>query len=188
MLRLLKNRLLIITGLLLGIGQLLPLTTLAWNEGVNFSLPAITQDPKGLHGGNVGMWYDPETLTWRRFHLYFDLLGARYWVNSPRTAYHAINIIATAPVVRYTFKRQLHITPYFELSIGLAYLSNTRFANSNLGMHFAFQDRAGFGFLAGEKEQLSLGAHIVHYSNAALASHNSGITIPLMVDLGYKFL
>ncbi|HSW71104.1 MAG TPA: acyloxyacyl hydrolase, partial [Gammaproteobacteria bacterium] len=80
------------------------------------------------------------------------------------------------------------LTPYIELSIGAAYLSNTRFAGRNLGIHFSFQDRAGVGITFGSKQQFSLGAHVVHYSNGSLSAHNSGITIPLMVDLSYKLV
>lgn len=160
----------------------------AWSEGITLSVPVITKDPENLHGINFGVWYNPETLVWRQFNVYFDLIGAHYWVNGPGTPYHDINILAVSPVVRYLFKTHYGFRPFFELSIGLSYLSNTRFANSNQGMHFAFQDRGGLGVLMGAKEQFSLGVHAVHYSNASLSSHNSGITIPMMVDVGYKFL
>lgn len=164
-----------------------PFEAFAWSEGFNVSIPVVTKDPENLHGGNFGIWYDPETLIWRQFHLFFDVQGAHYWVNGPSTPYHDINIIAVSPVVRYLFKEHFMVVPYFELSIGLSYLSNTRFANTNQGMHFAFQDRGGLGILFGGRQQFGLGAHVVHYSNASLSSHNSGITIPLMVDLSYKF-
>lgn len=168
--------------------QFLPSLALAWSEGVFVSVPVITKDPENLHGGNFGVWYDPETLAWRQFHLYFDLQGAHYWVSGSNIPYRMLNIIAVSPVVRYLFKPHWNMTPYFELSIGLSYLSNTRFAGTNQGMHFAFQDRGGLGVVLGAKQQFNIGAHIVHYSNASLSSHNSGITIPLMLDLGYKFL
>ena len=180
---------LVLTSFLAGfLFQTFPSPSFAWSEGISLSLPVITKDPEDLHGVSGGVWYDPETLVWRQFHLYFDLIGAHYWVKGPSTPYHDINIIAASPVVRYLFKHHWGMTPYFELSVGLSYLSNTRFANTNQGMHFAFQDRGGLGVIVGEKQQLSLGAHIVHYSNASLSSHNSGITIPLMVDVSYKFL
>jgi len=167
--------------------QCLPLTALAWSEGFTISLPVVTKDPENLHGANFGIWYDPETLIWRQFHLFFDILGAHYWVTGPSTPYHDVNIIAVSPIVRYLFKEHFHVTPYFELSVGASYVSNTRFANRNMGMHFAFQDRGGLGIAFGAQQQYVLGAHVVHYSNASLASHNSGITIPLMIDFSYKF-
>ena len=90
-------------------------------------------------------------------------------------------------MIRYTFKRHGPALPYLELSIGLAYLNHTRFDDRNLGMHFSFQDRMGVGAFLGKSEQLSIGVHAVHYSNAHLASNNSGITIPLTLDIGYRF-
>jgi len=177
----------IFLGLTCLVFQTLPQTAFAWSEGFTVSLPVITKDPENLHGLNAGLWYDPETLVWRQFHLYFDLLGAHYWVSGSSVPYHDINIIAVSPVVRYLFKEHFTVIPYLELSVGLAYLSNTRFANRNLGMHFSFQDRGGVGLMMGQNKQFALGVHIVHYSNASLSSHNSGITIPLMVDASYKF-
>jgi len=180
------NRIVVMLFIWLGFVISSPLA-FAWSEGATISLPVITKDPENLHGFNFGLWYDPETLVWRQFHLYFDVLGAHYWVAGPSVSYHDINILAVSPVVRYLFKEHFSMTPYFEFSIGASYLSNTRFANRNLGMRFAFQDRGGLGVLFGSKQQFALGGHIVHYSNASLSSNNSGITIPLMVDLSYKF-
>lgn len=182
------NRFLAITlGLSSLFFQALPQTAIAWNEGISISVPVITKDPENLHGISASVWYDPETLVWRQFHLYFDLVGAHYWVSGADTAYHDINIIAVSPVVRYLFKEHFNVTPYLEFSIGPSYLSNTRFANRNLGMHFSFQDRGGLGITMGKKQQFSLGMHIVHYSNGSLSSNNSGITIPLLLDASYKF-
>jgi hypothetical protein len=164
----------------------LPQLSLAWSEGIGISVPVIAKDPDGLHGLNASIWYDPETLVWRQFHLFFEALAAHYWIDT-RKPYHETNIIAVSPVLRYNFHQHLGVIPYFELSVGASYISNTHFGNRNLGMHFAFQDRAGAGLLLGSKQQFTLGAHIVHYSNACLSSHNSGITIPLLIDFTYKF-
>ena len=170
-----RNRhLLIVLGLLGLLLQALPLKALAWNEGATISLPVITKDPDDLHGFSFSLWYDPETLKWRQFNLYFDVLGAHYWVTGPSTTYHDINILAVSPVVRYVFKEHFRVTPFLEFSIGPSYLSNTRFANRNLGMHFSFQDRGGVGILMGQRQQFALSAHIVHYSNGSLSSNNSG--------------
>ncbi len=92
-----------------------------------------------------------------------------------------------APVVRYTFRRRGPVLPFLELSIGLSYLNRTRLEDRNLGIHFAFQDRMGIGALFGKSEKLSLGIHALHYSNAHLANQNSGLTVPLMLDVGYRF-
>ena len=98
-----------------------------------------------------------------------------------------VNIYSFAPVIRYTFRRHGPILPYLELSLGIAYLNHTRLDDRNLGIHFSFQDRMGLGILIGATEQLSAGIHAVHYSNAHLSEHNSGITVPLVLDIGYRF-
>jgi lipid A 3-O-deacylase len=66
-------------------------------------------------------------------------------------------------------------------------LNHTRLDDRNLGIHFAFQDRFGIGAFLGASDNISLGVHAVHYSNAHLSIHNSGITIPLVLDIGYRF-
>jgi hypothetical protein len=45
----------------------------------------------------------------------------------------------------------------------------------------------GIGALLGTSENLSLGVHAVHYSNSHLSAHNSGISVPMMLDIGYRF-
>jgi hypothetical protein len=66
-------------------------------------------------------------------------------------------------------------------------MNQTRIENRNLGIHFSFQDRMGLGALLGGSEKFSLGVHAVHYSNSHLSAHNSGISIPLVLDIGYRF-
>src|SRR5690606_22188950 len=100
--------------------------------------------------------------------------------------YTTLNIYSLAPVIRYTFNRHSYFRPYLDISIGIAYLNHTRFEDRNLGMHFSFQDRMGVGTYIGASEQFSVGVHAVHYSNAHLADHNSGVTVPLALDIGYR--
>ncbi len=130
--------------------------------------------------------YDPDRFKWRQFNVYFDGGFSHFWItNTPY--YTTVNIYSIAPVVRYTFRRRGPLFPYLELSIGVAYLNHTHIDNRNLGIHFAFQDRLGIGALVGSSKRLSLGIHAVHYSNARLSGHNSGITVPLELDIGYRF-
>lgn len=153
--------------------------------GANLSYAAHASEPENLHGYQLMLNYDPQRFKWRQFNVYFDGGYSHFWgANSP---YSNINIYSIAPVIRYTFKKRGPILPYLELSIGLSYLNHTRLDDRNLGIHFAFQDRMGIGALLGTSEKVSVGVHTVHYSNAHLANHNSGITIPLVLDLGYRF-
>lgn len=154
--------------------------------GMNFSLPIVTSEPPSLHGYQFMLNYDPNSIKWRQFNIYFDGGYSRLWLNN--TSHHdTLNIYSVSPVIRYTFKKRGPVLPYLELSIGLSYLNQTRFDDRNFGIHFAFQDRMGLGALFGQSEQLSIGFHAVHYSNASLAKHNSGITMPIVLDIGYRF-
>lgn len=154
--------------------------------GGTFSYAAITKEPPSLHGYQFMLSYDPQIFTWRRFNIYFDGGFSHFWVNNT-PYYTTLNIYSAAPVVRYTFKRRGFALPYLEFSIGVAYLNHTHLDSRNLGIHFAFQDRFGVGVLLGQAEQFSMGLHAVHYSNAHLSSHNSGISVPIMLDIGYRF-
>jgi hypothetical protein len=154
--------------------------------GANFSLPVVSKEPSPLHGFQIMLNYDPQIYQWRQFNVYFDGGFSHFYQN--QTPYHStINIYSIAPVVRYTFKRHGPVLPYLELSIGIAYLNQTHIENRNLGIHFSFQDRMGIGALLGASEKLSLGVHALHYSNSHLSSNNSGISIPLVFDIGYRF-
>ncbi len=154
--------------------------------GANFSYALVTKEPPSLHGYQFMLTYDPDCFHWRQFTLYFDGGFSHFWVNNT-PYYTTLNIYSIAPVIRNTFRKRGPITPYLELSIGLAYLNHTHLDDRNLGIHFAFQDRIGIGLLLGAKQQFSIGLHAVHYSNAHLSSNNSGITVPVMLDVGYRF-
>jgi hypothetical protein len=130
--------------------------------------------------------YDPNAFNWQQFNLYFD--GGFSHFSDPSAPYYtSLNIYSIAPVIRYHFRKQGLVLPYLEFSVGLSYLNHTRIEYRNLGIHFAFQDRVGVGALLGNSEKFSIGMHAVHYSNARLSGHNSGITLPLVLDLGYRF-
>lgn len=162
------------------------LTYAAPYYGATFSYAASAHEPPELHGYQLMLDYDPDRFKWRKFNVYFDGGFSHFWVNNT-PYYTTVNIYSVAPVVRYTFKKRGPVLPYLELSIGLAYLNHTRIENRNLGIHFSFQDRMGIGALLGASEKVSVGVHAVHYSNAHLSSKNSGITIPLVLDVGYRF-
>jgi hypothetical protein len=153
--------------------------------GASFSYAAHSSEPQNLHGYQFMLNYDPQRFKWRKFNIYFDGGFSHFSVNKSYNS--TVNIYSIAPVIRYTFKRRGDVLPYLELSIGLAYLNHTRIENRNLGIHFSFQDRMGIGALLGTSEKFSVGVHAVHYSNAHLSSKNSGITIPLVLDVGYRF-
>lgn len=154
--------------------------------GAQLSLPIIATEPSPMHGYQFFFNYDPDMYKWRQFNVYFDG-GFSHFYQNQQAYYSGLNIYSLAPVVRYAFRRHGPIKPFLELSVGLSYLNHTRIENRNLGIHFAFQDRMGVGALLGRAEKISLGVHALHYSNARLSSHNSGISVPLVLDVGYRF-
>ena len=159
--------------------------------GARISYAAYADNPHP-NGMQFMLFYDPQRFQWRQFNVYFDGGYSRFWTSGKSLHYTAINILSAAPVIHYTFIRRGPVLPYLELSIGAAYLDQTRldftYRNQrNFGVHFAFQDRFGFGVSFGKQDQFSLGIHIVHYSNAGISENNAGLTAPLNVDFTYRF-
>lgn len=156
--------------------------------GASFVLPLETSTPPYLRGYQVMLNYDPMTLSWNRFSVYFDGGFSRFWVTN-NTNNKSLNIYSIAPIVRYSFNKQGPVIPYLEFSIGASYLTKTRLDGRNLGIHFAFQDRAGIGAMwtLQNNQKILMSIKAIHYSNARLSEHNSGITVPLALDIGYQF-
>lgn len=173
--------------LLLFLFWFMPLHTLA-SYGASFTLPLEGNSPPFLRGYQLMLNYDPENIHLGPFQVYFDGGFSHFWVTN-HTPNKSLNIYSAAPVLRYAFKKQSFLTPYLELSIGVSYMTKTRLDHRNLGMHFAFQDRAGIGALLdfNRNQQLSISIQAIHFSNAHLSDHNSGITAPLALDIGYQF-
>lgn len=172
---------------LIAIFFLLPsFSNAAPHYGATASYLLVSREISSLNGYQFMLKYDPDRFKWGSLNVYFDGGFSQFWDNSTRN-YTTLNIYSAAPVVRYTFEKCGPIVPYLEVSIGLAYLNHTHLSHRNLGMHFAFQDRAGIGILIGRTEQLSIGLHAAHYSNAHLCGHNSGFTLPLIIDFGIRF-
>lgn len=165
---------------------LTPIISYAANYGFNLTTILQPSNPVYLHGYQFFIQYDPQRFKWREFNIYFDAGYGHFWATN-NTAYRHTNILSIAPVIRNTFKSRGLITPYIEFSIGFAYTSHIHIDDRNLGMHFVFQDRLGVGLLLGSNQQVSVGIHALHYSNAGLSRYNSGLTAPLMLDVGYRF-
>ena len=154
--------------------------------GGSFYYALITQDPENLHGYRAALWYEPKSLVWPHTHIYFDAGIGHWWVHNA-TKHPSLNIYSASPVLRYYFKDHTYFYPFLELSIGVAYLSQTYINHNNLGMHFAFQDRFGIGTLLGKEKRVAVALSAMHYSNASMSKWNAGMTIPLLLDVEYRF-
>jgi hypothetical protein len=150
------------------------------------SYPLITKDPSHLKGYRGAFWYQPPRLAWQHVKIYFDLSFGHWWV-SQYPENREINIYSFAPTLRYYLMQGALLSPYIDLSIGASYLTRTRIADRNLGIHFSFQDQMGVGASFGKEQRLSISLSAIHYSNCSMASTNAGITIPLLINVWYKF-
>lgn len=158
----------------------------AASSGITLSYPLITQDPSHVHGGRLSLWLQTLESKEERVHLFIDGSVGYWWVPESYPN-KSINIFSIAPLLRYEIVHHPFITPFIDISIGMAYLSRTRFADRNLGMQFAFQDELGIGALLGYTKKIALSLYGLHYSNASLGKMNAGITIPLLFNVGYRF-
>lgn len=165
------------------------LTTLghASPYSINLSTPIIDKDPSNFHGLRGSIQYEPPAWVWEHLHIFFDGSIGHWWTNQTPN-YRIINIFSIAPVLRYyVLKNTASISPFVDISIGLSYLSKTRIADRNLGEHFSFQDQLGLGAAFGQNKKLAVSVSAVHYSNGSLSAMNAGITIPLMLNVAYRF-
>lgn len=172
--------------LLLFLGLLFAKLCFASYSGFTYTYPLIIKDPTDLHGSRFSFWHQPDALLFGRTHLFFDASLGNWWVND-HSANNQINIFSLAPVLRYYIIDSPFIAPFIDLSIGVSYLSSTRIDDRNLGLYFAFQDQLGFGVSMGRDKRFSMSASALHYSNASLCGTNAGITIPLLINVVYRF-
>jgi lipid A 3-O-deacylase len=113
--------------------------------------------------------------------------SAAYWkskkvANSPRY----LTVLATGPQLRLIRQEPFSNgwRPYWEAGIGASWLSKKEIGGRTLGMHFQFEDRLGFGLRFNSTYDGNV--RIVHYSNASLSDHNSGVNL-LLLTLGMWF-
>jgi lipid A 3-O-deacylase len=155
-----------------------------------FTIPIVvaSKDPDNVYAYRAVAWYQPRATSWNNdnFEIRF---AANYghWVSKGATQNHDINIYAIAPVFHLYIAKTDRFSPYFEASIGPAYMSSTMFAERNLGIHYTFQDELTIGALFGREHGFYVAFSALHYSNGSLSAHNSGITVPVILNLGYQF-
>jgi hypothetical protein len=169
--------------ILLFILLFIPLSLLAANLGVSVTTVLIPKDPPHLKGYHIGFWQHPLDYCLPKAQLYFEE-NVGHWSISDNQPNASITIYAVSPIVRLFFKGpDTPFSIFFNLGIGPSWLTRTRLETRNLGMHFAFQDQAGFGATF---KQLTVMLNAFHYSNGSLAAHNSGITMPLTLTVAWQ--
>lgn len=156
------------------------------STGITVTAPLITKDPQNIRGGKLSLWYQPESFIWNRVRVFFDVGYGHWWVNG-NFPQRQINIISAAPTLRFFFTQNNYFSTFIDASIGPSYLSEVRIGKQKLGIHFAFQDQLGLGALIGKGQRFAMSLSAMHYSNASIARKNAGITIPLLINVGYRF-
>lgn len=158
---------------------------LASPYGINASYLLVNKDPNHLHGYRASFLYEPPSWVWEHVHIFFDAGYGHWWLDN-QDANNNLSIYSIAPVLRYYFKNS-YVSPFFDISIGLSYLTKTHIDDRNLGMHFAFQDQVGLGISLGQRKNLSMSISVLHYSNGSISAMNAGITVPIMLNISYRF-
>jgi hypothetical protein len=154
--------------------------------GITLPILIKGKDPEGVHGYRAIAWYQPQTWIWPKFQIYLAGGFGHWWAHGAKTA-RCINIYSLAPVIRYYFKRGTYFSPFAEISIGASYLTKTHFSDRNLGIHYSFQDELGLGATFGKSHRYYFTLTALHYSNGSMASMNAGITVPVVLNIGYRF-
>lgn len=154
--------------------------------GFSISPLLVAKDPSNMRGYRLAIIAQPKRLNWEHVNIYFDGSYGHWWIPNGGP-YANINSYSLAAYLRYYLIRKPIFSPYFEISIGPTYLSKTRIHDRNLGMHFCFQDQFTFGTAWFPDQHLYTSITVLHYSNGSFSNHNSGITVPLLFNLGYRF-
>lgn len=132
----------------------------------------------------VGVNKDWDMQFWNSSVGYFSgywSLGYTYWEKGKYGK--DVSSLALSPVLTYNFHTESGIEPFIELGVGIAGFSKTKVGDQNLGSAFSFEDRIGFGAHMGNH---TLGARVIHYSNAGIKSPNDGIE-SYSLYYSYKF-
>lgn len=154
--------------------------------GASIWAPLIGKDPPNINGYRAAINYQPKCSVWKNFSIYYDVGFGHWWVNGgyPNSS---VSIVSIAPYFRFYLLRKPYFAPFLEASVGAAYLNKTRFKNYNLGIHYSFQDEVSIGSSFGATQQFYVAFTALHYSNCSMASSNAGITVPLVLNMGYRF-
>ncbi len=158
--------------------------------GLSFTYPRVTLEPENLKGYRISLTYQPESFIWSYVKVYLDSSYGRWYddtFSGDTPTNSSTTIYSIAPVVRTYYKNNTGVTPFLDVSVGFAYSTKTKIYIRNLGMHFTFQDQLAIGASLGKNQHLSISLGGLHYSNGALCKKNSGMTIPLFVNVGYRF-
>ncbi|MDF2529519.1 MAG: pagL [Gammaproteobacteria bacterium] len=163
----------------------------AYTQGIAISYGKdylTNSQPHNASGYKIDYDYQQSNWSWynNSLNVYVQANYAHWQTNSYNN-YGTVGVVGLAPVARWYFASMPSVAPYLEASVGLAKLSNDHFGDRNLGSSVLFQDIGGIGAAFGQNKQVFASVSAIHYSNAGLKSENDGVTIPVMMTIGYQF-
>lgn len=172
------------------IGLMLPFSGYAMQSGLALSyggdLLGLNAAPSNTSGFNIAYTLQPDSWVWGDFSVLFNM-SYGHWKTTSTPTHQNMNTYAAAPVVRWTFMKNAIATPFLQASVGLSVMSSSYFGNRRLGSTLLFQDMGGIGLAYGTSRKLYTTIQVLHYSNGSISSHNSGMTLPVLLTLGYQF-
>lgn len=112
--------------------------------------------------------------------------GFSYW-SSDNGPNKDLEVFSISPMFVYELgSADNTLQPYIDYSLGLAYVSDTSIADKQLGTHFQFDNRLGFGLRFGSDKRHDLAVNVRHISNAGLDDDNSGFNV-VTASYTYRF-
>lgn len=153
-------------------------------DRINLSVGNITRPANTspiINSYRAGISWDTDYLKFEDEHIQQSLrIELSTGLNRSQT--NNVRDITLAPVLHYQFYK-LKGQPFFEISSGAAYISETLWAPyHDLSSHRLFADRIGFGYTIG-KTEVSL--NFFHFSNAGLHKPNPGADM-LLIGTSFK--
>lgn len=107
-------------------------------------------------------------------HLYFES-SVNFWQYGAGNQTDTNLVLSLSPVIQYPVTEVASYPLYIEFGIGVALLSDTRFAGKDVGSHYQFEDRLGLVTRFGIDHKNQLALRYFHYSNAGLKKPNPGL-------------
>ncbi len=135
-----------------------------------------------LYSARLGVqWlWDTPLWQWRNWQLGGYWEASYHYLRIPEPEPHLnkdMHIWAITPVFVFAPRPQGDWSPYAELAIGAAYLSDKELAGRTTGSRYQFEDRIAVGMRFGEAQQYDVNLRFLHYSNAKLEAPNPGYDV-----------
>lgn len=170
----------VVTALLLGLSstQTMAIDRLSVGIGGNY----LDNDLYDIRLGLQWLW-DMPLWQWRNWQLggYWEVSYNYLRVPDPAPSLnHDTHIWAITPVFVLAPRSQGNWSPYIEVAIGAAYLSDKEIAGRATGSHYQFEDRASLGVRFGQAQQYDVNLRFMHYSNANIESPNPGYDLLML--------